>query len=136
VSIFCINIMHHLAFHIFKSESHKIFFSIKGSTRFKSGPTSSFKVSSHLQHSCKQKERTYQFKREIHEHSWRGNNTPGRVREIEHLVGITGSFAESAAVPARAQTPTSTAASTTGSKDAVWPNPNDLFGIASHLAQG
>jgi len=48
-----------------------------------------------------------------------GNNTPGRVRETQYPGGFTGSFVESVAVPARAQTPTSTVASTTGSKDAV-----------------
>jgi len=36
---FGINIMHHLAFHSFESESHKIFFSIKRSTGFKRGST-------------------------------------------------------------------------------------------------
>ena len=61
VSIFCINIMHHLAFHSFKSESHKIFFSIKRSTRFKSGPT--VLVQSQLAPTTlvQTKERTYQF---------------------------------------------------------------------------
>jgi len=134
VHLFYINIMHHFCIHSFKSESHTLFFSIKGQSVSKVVWLSSSKVNSHLQHSCKQKERTYQFEQEIHEHSWRGNNTPGRVREAEYPGGITGSFAESVAVPARTQTPTSTAASTTGSKNAIWPNPNDICGAASHPA--
>jgi len=43
----------------------------------------------------------------------------GRVRGTEYLGGFTGSFAESSAVPATAQTPTSIAASKTSSKDAI-----------------
>jgi len=129
---------HHASFciHSFKSESHTLFFSIKGQFVSKVVWLSSSKANSHLQHSCKQKERTYQFEQEIHEHSWRGNDTPGRVREAEYPGGFTGSFAESVAVPATTQTPTSTAALRTGSKDAVWPNPNDICGAASHPTPG
>jgi hypothetical protein len=111
---YCISIMHHFAFHSLNSESHKFFFSIKGQPVSKVVRLFSSKVNSHLQHSCKQKERTYLFEQEIHEHSRRGNNTPGRVKEIEYPGSFTGSFA----VPARARTTISTA-STTGSKDAV-----------------
>jgi len=50
---FCINIMHHLAFHSFKSESHKFFFSKEGQPVSKVVRLSSSKVNSHLQHSCK-----------------------------------------------------------------------------------
>jgi len=46
--------MHHLAFHSFKSESLKFFFSIKGQPVSKMVRLSSSKVNSHLQHSCKQ----------------------------------------------------------------------------------
>jgi len=61
VSIFFINIMHHLAFHSFKFESHKIFFSIKRSTGFKSGST--VLVQSQLAPTTlvQTKERMYQF---------------------------------------------------------------------------
>jgi len=50
---FCINIMHRVAFHSFKSESHKVFSSIERSNTSQSVPTSSSKVESHLQRSNK-----------------------------------------------------------------------------------
>ena len=127
---------HHASFCIHSFKSHTLFFSIKGQSVSKVVWLSSSKVNSHLQHSCKQKERTYQFEKEIHEHSWRGNSTPGRVKETEYPRGFTGGFAESTSIPARARTPTSTAASTTGSKNAIWPNPNDIRRAASHPTSG
>ena len=76
--------MHHLAFHSFKFESHKFFFSIKRSIRFKGGPTIL------VQNQLAPKTLVQKFEQEIHKHSWRGNNTPDRIRKTEYPGCFTG----------------------------------------------
>jgi len=129
---------HHASFciHSFKSESHTLFFSIKGQSVSKvvwrphSKPTRTYntRANKKKEHISLNKKST-SIREEV-------NNTPGRVKETEYPGGFIGSFAESASIPARALTPTSTTASITGSKDAVWPNPIDICGAASHPAPG
>jgi len=69
-----------LHFPVSKSESHKIFFSIKRSTCFKSGlivlVQSQFSTTKLVQ----------KFEQEIHEHSWRGNNTQAILERLSTFV--------------------------------------------------